>query len=361
MFYSVKLYVFINQEKRKMKLKTISAFMFGLSAIASFNSFADINYELQPGINKVNFLSENTRISGNLFLPKDFNPAKKYPAIVVITPASGVKEQTAGIYAKKMAEKGYVTLAFDHRTYGESGGMPRGMENAPMKVEDIKNAISFIRSIPGVDDERVAELGLCSGAGYGLQTAYQDSRVKSLAVVSAFIDFTDYGMGGATQYANMLNGSPVKQYQQQIKWASDARQKYFETGEVLYVDGIPAAGSGLGEFWDQAADYYRNSKRGGAVATYTPKRAAISLDSRYAFNPTEHIELLEGKPFMAIIGSEALSAPFSKIAVERAKQKKIDATLFTIKGAGHFDLYDQDKYVNQAVIKLDEFYKKTIF
>lgn len=318
--------------------------------------------DYQIGKNKVAFLSENTRITGHVFLPPNYNKDKQYPAIVVITPASGIKEQTAGIYAEKMAKKGYITLAFDHRTYGESGGFPRGMENAPMKVEDIKNAITFLSHFPGVDSNRVGELGICSGAGYSLQVAMQDTRLDSVATVSGFVDFTDYAMGGATQYMDQLTGTPVEQYRQQIKMASDARQKYYETGEVVLVDGIPSPekAKNMNEFWVRAADYYRNPKRGGGAANYTPMRAAMSLDTRYAFNPSEHMELIGETPYLAIVGTEALSAYFSEVAVKKGKEVGASAELYKIKGAQHFDLYDQDKYVDQAVIKLDEFFTKTL-
>jgi len=319
------------------------------------NATYEITYA--EGKNKVNFLSEGTRIVGNLFVLETYNKKGNFKALVVITPSSGVKEQTAGIYAERMAKQGFITLAFDHRTYGESGGMPRGMENAPMKVEDIKSAISFLRTVPGVNREQIGLLGICSGAGYSIQTACFDARVKSVATVSSFVDFIDYGLGGATQYGDVLTGDKIDQFQQQIKMGSDARQKYFETGEVVYVDGIPAKGSGMGEFWDRAADYYCNPKRGAAVVTYSPLRAAMSLDNRYFFNPSEHMDLMRGTPFLAIVGLEALSAYFSEVAVKRATG---DKELFKIKGAQHFDLYDQDQYVKQAVAKLKKYYNRTL-
>lgn len=313
--------------------------------------------QMQAGKNQVNFLSENIRIAGNLFLPPNFQSSKKYPAIVCITPASGIKEQTAGIYAEKLAQEGFITLAFDHRTYGESGGYPRAMENAPMKVEDIKNAVSFIGTIKNVDPENIGVLGVCSGAGYSIQTAIFDQRIKSVATVSGFVDFINYGMDGATQYGQFLKGDKIAQFQQQIKIGNDARQKYFETGEVVLVDGIPEKGSGLGEFWDRAADYYRNPKRGGQFKTYSQLRAAMSLDTRYFFNPSEKINLMANRPFLAIVGEKALSAYFSEITVERAKG---DKELFVIKDANHFDLYDQELYVNQAVKKLVNYYTRTL-
>lgn len=312
---------------------------------------------LQKGKNNLSFLSEHTRIAAHLYLPDNFNPQKQYAAIVAIPPASGIKEQTAGIYAQKLAQKGFVTLAFDHRTYGESGGLPRAMENAPMKVEDIKNAVSFLGTVPFVAKEQIAVLGLCSGAGYGIQTAIFDQRIKAVATVSGFVDFINYGLGGATQYLDKLSGSNIEQFQQQIAWGNEARQVYYETGQVLMVDGIPPVGANLGAFWDRAADYYRNPKRGGQFKSYSPMRAAMSLDSRYFFNPSEHMELMANRPFLAIVGERALSAYFSEVAVEEAKG---DKELFTIPKATHFDLYDQELYVNQAVQKLNQFYSKTL-
>lgn len=346
------------------KFKSISLSLVASALLTTTPAMADtfLGANYHSGKNKVAFLSENTRIAGNVFLPANYDKNKSYPALVVITPASGIKEQTAGIYAEKMAKKGYITLAFDHRSYGESGGFPRGMENAPMKVEDIKNAITFLSNFPGVDAERVGELGICSGAGYSLQVAMQDTRLDSVATVSGFVDFTDYGMGGATQYMDKLSGSAVEQYRQQIKMASDARQTYYKTGEVVMVDGIPSAEKAktMNEFWVRAADYYRNPKRGGGAPNYTPMRAAMSLDTRYAFNPSEHMELIGETPYLAIVGTEALSAYFSEIAVKRGKEAGANAELFKITGAQHFDLYDQEKYVNQAVDKLDQFFSTTL-
>ncbi|BDS11141.1 alpha/beta hydrolase [Aureispira anguillae] len=313
--------------------------------------------QLKPGKNKISFLSENTRIAGHLFLPPSYSNDKTFPAIVVVTPASGIKEQTAGIYAKKMAKQGYITLAFDHRTYGESGGTPRGMENAPMKVEDIKNAISFIGTVPSVNKMQIAALGICSGAGYSIQSAIFDQRIKAVATVSGFVDFIDYGLGEATQYLDKLEGNPIEQFQQQIAWGNEARQIYYETGEVLLIDGIPPIGAQMGTFWDRAADYYRNPERGGQFSTYSPMRAAMSLDSRYAFNPSEQMKLMANRPFLAIVGAQALSAYFSEVAVKRAKG---DKELVRIPNATHFDLYDQEIYVNQAIEKLNQFYSRVL-
>ncbi|TKG97105.1 alpha/beta hydrolase [Puteibacter caeruleilacunae] len=323
----------------------------------TFSAQGNTLNNLKAGKNKVSFKSEEQSISANLFLPPDYDKGASLPAIVVITPASGIKEQTAGIYAERLAQKGFITLAFDHRTFGESEGVPRCMENGPMKVEDIKNALSFMGTVPGVNPEKIAELGICSGAGYAIETACFDARVKAIATVSGFIDFTDYGQSGGTQYMYQLSGDGIKQFQQQMTLAAKARQKYFETGEVIYIDAIPPKGSKMGQFWERAAEYYHNPQRGGAFKTYNPKRAAISLDTRYFVNPSDHIKLMRGKPILAIVGSKALTAYYSKKTIAKALGKK---ELFEITGAHHFDLYDKTQYVDQAVEKLSQFYHTTL-
>lgn len=102
-------------------------------------------------------------LSGNLFLPIDFTSDKRYPAIVVSHPGGGVKEQTAGTYAKRLAEAGYVTLAFDAAYQGQSGGEPRNIDDPHLRVEDVSFAIDYLLTLPFVDDKRIAALGICAG------------------------------------------------------------------------------------------------------------------------------------------------------------------------------------------------------
>jgi len=104
---------------------------------------------------KVTFPNQFTSMAGSLFAPPNMDKTKKYPALAVAHPFGGVKEQTAGIYARKMAEKGYVTLAFDASHQGESGGYPRDTENPAERMEDIRCAIDYLTTLPIVDEDRV--------------------------------------------------------------------------------------------------------------------------------------------------------------------------------------------------------------
>ena len=117
---------------------------------------------------KVTFPNQSISMAGLLFAPANMEKGKKYPALVVAHPFGGVKEQTAGLYARRMAEKGYVTLAFDASHQGESGGQPRDAENPTERMEDIRCAIDYLTTLPWVDEDRIGLLGICAGGSYVL-------------------------------------------------------------------------------------------------------------------------------------------------------------------------------------------------
>lgn len=117
-------------------------------------------------IKKVSYGTKNNKSVANLYLPANFNAKLKYPAIVVAHPNGGVKEQVAGLFAQKLAEFGYITLAFDAFYQGESQGFPRNKDIPSSRVEDISKAIDFLDTFKGVDKERIGILGICGGGGY---------------------------------------------------------------------------------------------------------------------------------------------------------------------------------------------------
>jgi hypothetical protein len=125
-------------------------------------------------------------MAGNLFLPEDFDPNGSYPAIVTVHPGGGVKEQTVGLYAKKLAEQGFVALAFDASYQGESGGEPHFSEFPSARTEDIRRAVDFLSVHPDVDPERIGALGICAGGGYTVNVSQTEMRIKAVAGVSTF-------------------------------------------------------------------------------------------------------------------------------------------------------------------------------
>jgi uncharacterized protein len=139
---------------------------------------------------KVTFPNQAISMAGILFTPPNMEKTKKYPALAVAHPFGGVKEQTSGNYARKMAEKGYVTLAFDASHQGESGGYPRDTENPSERLEDIRCAVDYLTTLPTVDVERIGLLGVCAGGSYVLGVGPTEMRPKAIAAVSIW----DMGM-----------------------------------------------------------------------------------------------------------------------------------------------------------------------
>lgn len=143
----------------------------------------------------ITFPNGPVTMAGNLYLPAGFDPEGSYPAVVAVHPGGGVKEQTAGLYAGKLAERGFVALAFDASFQGDSGGEPHHLEDPYARVEDVRAAVDHLQSLPYVDPERIGALGVCAGGGYAVNAAMTDYRIKALTTVSAVNIGTSFRRG----------------------------------------------------------------------------------------------------------------------------------------------------------------------
>ncbi|MFF7889820.1 alpha/beta hydrolase [Streptomyces sp. NPDC020794] len=143
----------------------------------------------------VTFTNADNTMAGNLYLPDGFSEGRSYPAIMSVHPGGGVKEQTAGLYAGKLAREGFVTLAFDASHQGESGGRPRHLENPASRVEDIRSAVDYLSTLGYVDAGRIGVLGICAGAGYAVNATMTDRRIKAVGTVSPIDIGAAYRLG----------------------------------------------------------------------------------------------------------------------------------------------------------------------
>ena len=295
----------------------------------------------------VTFPSAGLKLAGHLYTP-DHGAGSRRPAIVVSHPASGVKEQTAGLYAERLAGAGFVTLAFDAAYQGESEGEPHLLEDPFHRVEDIKAAVTFLSLRDEVDAEYIGALGICASGSYVIPAGATDHRIKAVATVSAADLGSLYREGiGREQNPDVLQG--------RLDAAGDARteeaqgkparlqQIQPETGEEARARG--------GQHGYDGWEYYRTPR--GSHPRSENYHVLRSIDLIAQFNAFDLIHLISPRPLLMIVGSEAATAYFTREAIDKAQQPK---ELFWIDGATHVDLYDKEEYVPTVVAKLDDFF-----
>ena len=285
---------------------------------------------------------------GDLYFPANYSPAKKYAAIIVGHPFGGVKEQTSGLHARKLAEIGYVTLAFDASYYGESGGYPRRMESPEVRVDDFSAAVDFLTNHPAVEADKIGVIGICGGGCYSVSATQIDHRIKALATISM------YAMGRARRQGI----GDTQPYQQRMSILDEiGRQRTAEYGGAARKDirALPEkVDENTPKFAIDFLDYYDNPER-GQHPNSTGYYSYTSLAPMMNFFPFTQIETISPRPLLFIVGENAVSKYFSEDAYEKAAEPK---ELFVVPGATHVDLYDQPEYLKITLPKLDTFFKQ---
>ncbi|WP_246801793.1 alpha/beta hydrolase [Campylobacter sp. 2018MI34] len=330
-------------------LRNVSKNPFGLvyeNAIAK-------NQKGWVNIKKVSYGTKNNKSVANLYLPANFNAKLKYPAIVVAHPNGGVKEQVAGLFAQKLAELGYITLAFDAFYQGESQGFPRNKDIPSSRVEDISKAIDFLDTFKGVDKERIGILGICGGGGYTLKAAQKDKRLKAVATLSAFNT-------GLVRRNGFLN-SELDKIQEKLLNASKARELEAISGKISYTGFAPKKLS-KEELDKIPTDLYREGMIYYGDTHAHPNSSFIyttsSLMELMSFDATDQIELIN-QPLLMLVGDKADTAYMSKEAFDKAigtQNKK----LYTINNATHIQTYYKKEAVDESLNKLKSFYEKNL-
>ncbi len=304
-------------------------------------------------IRPVSYTVNGIKIAANVYTPANFDPNKQYPAIVVAHPNGGVKEQVAGLYAQKLAEQGYVTIAFDAAYQGASGGELRYVDKPANRIEDIRGAADFISQFKGVDAKRIGLLGICGGGGYSIKAAQTDKRFKAVATISMF------NSGDARR--NGFMRSQTDSIQQRLQQAADARAQEAAGGEILYT---PAFAAGMTkeqvaalpyDLYRQGYEYYAqthahpNSKTNFTVS---------SLLDLMAFDVNTQVELIN-QPLLMIAGEKADSLYMTEEVFANAKGTQ-NKELFIVPEAKHIETYWKPEYVKPISAKLTGFFGKNL-
>jgi fermentation-respiration switch protein FrsA (DUF1100 family) len=286
---------------------------------------------------KVTFKNQyNMNVVGNLFIPKNLNQSAKNPAIVVGHPMGAVKEQSANLYAQKLADQGFVTLSLDLPFWGESEGQPRNAVLPDVYAEAFSAAVDFLGTRPFVDREGIGALGICGSGSFVISAAKIDPRLKAIATVSM------YDMG-AVNRNGLKESQSLEQRKEIIAKAADQRYVEFMGGETKWLNYLPLklsenADSIVREFHD----FYR-TPRGqcvpkGRTLELTQNRAITGEVKFLNFYPFNDIETISPRPMLFIAGETAHSREFSEDAYRLAGEPK---ELLIVPNAGHVDLYDR--------------------
>lgn len=296
-------------------------------------------------ITPVKYMDRGIEIAANVYTPAGYDPTKSYAAIIVVHPGGGVKEQVAGLYAQRMAEEGYVTMAADAAYQGASGGEPHGLDNTGTRVENISGSFDFLSKYPGVDRARIGVIGICAGSGFTLKCVQTDKRFRAVGIVSCF----DLGVG-------MRAAMQGEVMEQKLAEASAAREKYALSGEVEYWPILPED------------DPFNDGEKGEIVKYYrlthfnprsTNQVVAFSLLSEANFVATQQNMNLINIPIIMFVGSDSYVKFMTDIAYGNLTGTD-DKQLVVLDGATHMDTYQTPKYVDSIVGGLTEFFGKKL-
>lgn len=309
-----------------------------IHGISSAQTDADNFYKSDKvNVEKVSFPNlYKMKVGANLFLPRNMKPDEKRSAVIVGHPMGAVKEQSADLYATKLAEQGFVTLSIDLSFWGDSDGEPRNAVLPDVYAEDFSAAVDFLGTREFVDRERIGAVGICGSGSFAISAAKIDPRLKAIATVSM------YDMGTAKRNG-LKNAVTPEQRKQALIEAAEQRYVEFLGGETRYTGGT------VHELTEQSTpierefyEFYRTPR-----GEYTPRGATprttthptLTSEVKFMnFYPFDDIETISPRALLFIAGENAHSREFSEDACRRAAEPK---ELYIVPGAGHVDLYDR--------------------
>ena len=281
---------------------------------------------------KVTFVNRyGIRLTGDLYLPKN-RDGKMLAALAVGGPFGAVKEQSSGLYANTMAERGFVTLAFDPSYTGESGGEPRNIASPDINTEDFSAAVDFLGLHPLVDRNRIGIIGICGWGGMALNATAVDKRIKAV-VTSTMYDMTRLMSKGYNDSVTL------EQRTQMLEQMSQQRWRDADKGAPAYGPEMNELKGGEPQFLVDYHDYYKTPRGFHPRAVNSNGAWSVTTPLSFMNMPIlTYIAEISPRPILFIHGEKAHSRYFSETAYAAASEPK---ELLIIPGASHVDLYDR--------------------
>lgn len=292
-------------------------------------------------------------LAGQLHLPADLDESTKYAAIVIATPGSSVKEQIGANYGRRLADRGFVTLAFDPGYQGQSGGEPRDLEDPAARVHDIRAAVDYLTTLDYVDENRIGELGICAGGGYAINAALTEHRFKAVGVVVPVNIGRSYRQADTSSPGAVIKTMEVVGLQRTVEarggperrepWIPDTIEDA-KTAGITDVDVL------------QAVTFYRTPR---GYSEHSTNRRLFSSDALLlGFDAFNLVEELLTQPLQIIVGGRIGSTGSFADGLQLWERAPNPKDLLVIEGAGHYEMYDEPTYVDQAVERLNDFFKE---
>jgi len=351
----------INQNKMKQLTITIVAFLIMLVQANSQNlqthkeqnmkNKDQYTFKLSETVSRQKVTFKNRygiTLTGDLYIPKK-SANEPLPALAISGPFGAVKEQSSGLYANQLAERGFVALAFDPSYTGESGGKPRSVASPDINTEDFGAAVDFIGTQKNVDRNKIGIIGICGFGGFALNATAIDKRVKAVATTSMY-DMTRVMAKGYNDATTLEQRTKILEQIGEQRW-KDAEAGTFASGSILNAEKLKG---GEPQFVKEYHDYYRTS-RGFHER---------SLNSTGAWNATNavsfmnmpiltYLKEISPRPMLLIAGENAHSRYFSEDIYKNASEPK---ELMIIPNSVHVDLYDKADII--PFDKLGAFFKE---
>ncbi|MFB4281254.1 MULTISPECIES: alpha/beta hydrolase [unclassified Nonomuraea] len=278
---------------------------------------------------RVEFVADGLTLAGDLRVPAGAGP---WPGLVFTGPFTGVRDQVTGLYAARLAERGYATLAFDHRNWGESDGQPRRHEDPQGKLHDLRAAVSFLRSRSEVDPERIGAVGICLGGGYALKFAAFEPRVRVFA-----------GIAGA--YNNPYAMRSGMDYQAALRSFAEVQERRDLGGPVEYLPAVAERGEAAMP-GDEPYAYYGTER--GLSPLWSNEVTRASVLELLTMDNMMGSDFLSPKPALIVHGvvDRFCTPEGAEEVFKRLDQPK---KIVWVDAKQHIDLYDREPYVTQAV------------
>jgi fermentation-respiration switch protein FrsA (DUF1100 family) len=290
-------------------------------------------------------------LAGVLHLPADLDPARRHAAVVISTPGSSVKEQIGATYGSRLAERGLVVLTFDPGHQGQSGGEPRDLEDPYARSDDISFALDTLAAQDLVDEQAIGVLGVCAGGGYAVHAARTDHRIRAVGTV------VPVNIGRARRQG--LAGEGVAAGLDRL---AQVRAREVLDDELIRVPWLPdtledARAAGITDVDTlQAITYYRTPR--GRSEHSTNRRLARSDALMIGFDAFHLVEELLTQPLQVVLGGRVGSTGSFADGMQLWEAAPHAADLLVVEGAGHYEMYDEPAYVEQAVDRLAAFYHR---